>query len=170
LIRLPRQRRATARVLAAGLGAGLAAGLGAGLALGLAGCAGSPERLCGSVAGASCGGLDGDCPQARERCRTDPQGATLGLVAIDSSPTSAAIYLDGAFIGYTPLRHPMSYTSQTSRIRLVAVPLTPGQAEQERIVLVPPLPTRVSFFMNNPPGDAAGSEASGQAQGRAGGG
>ena len=96
-----------------------------------------------------CSSFDDDCPVKRGRCHTDDLGATRRWVRIDSTPTPAAIYLDGSFIGYTPMRHAMSFTSKTRRLRLVAVPLYAGQAEQQRLIVVPPLPDRVAFFMNN---------------------
>ena len=91
-------------------------------------------------------------------CPSPETGRTRSPVRILSAPTPAAIYLDGRFIGYSPLTYPVSFTSETGRIHLVAVPLYPGQAQQEEVILVPPLPKRVSFFMNNPPA-ASGADA-----------
>lgn len=103
-----------------------------------------------------CSSWDVDCDLPRPKCVQADLGPTQGWVDIQSSPTPAAIYQDGKFIGYTPMRHVMAFTSKTSRISLVAVPLYAGQAQQERLIKVPPLPERVSFLMNNP-GAGAGT-------------
>jgi hypothetical protein len=85
-----------------------------------------------------------------ETCRGIQPGASQGVVVIDSSPTPAAIRVDGEHVGQTPLRHLLSYTSQTRYLTVVAEPLYPSQMRQERRLRVPPLPSRIHFFMNNP--------------------
>lgn len=127
--------------------------VGAALLTGLVsnGCSGTPPLPC-TQQHSSCAAWDTDCAQAsRPQCTQADRAPTMGWVEIESSPTSAAIYQDGRFIGYTPLRQAMGFTSQTGRISLVAVPLFAGQAQQERLIRVPPLPERVTFVMNNPP-------------------
>lgn len=89
-------------------------------------------------------------------CRSTDDGATEQWVAIGSFPTPAAIYLNERFIGYSPMRYPMRFTSRDSHISLVAVPLYAGQAQQEELIIIPPLPKRISFFMNNPALDPGG--------------
>lgn len=119
----------------------------------LAGCASSSPAPSGcSYAPATCSAFSPDCSGFAAKCRD--AGPTRAWVEIDSSPTPAAIYLDGQFIGYSPLRYALAFSSTTRLVSLAAVPLHPGQAQQERLIQVPPLPTRVSFFMNNPPADA----------------
>ena len=122
---MPGPARLRRALLAAGLGALAAAG-------------------CAPLAPHGCAGRTASCPQIET-------GPTRAPVRIVTSPTPAAIYLDGRFIGYSPLTYPVSFTSATDRISVVAVPLYPGQAQQEQVVVVPPLPERISFFMNNRP-------------------
>ncbi|WP_295582948.1 PEGA domain-containing protein [uncultured Lamprocystis sp.] len=83
-------------------------------------------------------------------CRYIPAGASNELVEIGSSPTSAAIYVDGIYVGKTPIKHYLWFLSTTRAVTVVAVPLYPGQARQEQRLRVPPLPRRLTFFMNNP--------------------
>ena len=82
----------------------------------------------------------------------DAQGRSVAAVEIDSSPTPAWIYVDKRFVGSTPLVHEFHYDSGRREIEVVAEPL-PGnsaQLRQRRSFPLPPLPTRVHFFMNNP--------------------
>ncbi|WP_156427884.1 hypothetical protein [Thiohalocapsa sp. ML1] len=96
-----------------------------------------------------CSAFAPDCMPRSRRPLTVADGETRQWVDIDSAPTAAAIYVNGRFIGYSPMRYPMAFNSQDRALSIVAVPLYPGQAQQERLIRVPPLPTRVSFFMNN---------------------
>ena len=123
----------------------------------LAGCA-TPTFECPSLA-PECTDAFAPCEPVPEGCRKVPPGASHALVEIDSSPTTAAIYLDGEYIGETPLRYPLSYTSLTGSLTLVAEPLYPAQTRQERQLRLPPLPRRIQFYMNNPrSGDTAQEE------------
>ena len=82
----------------------------------------------------------------------DAKGRSVAAVQIDSSPTPAWIYVENRFIGSTPLVHEFHYDSSLREIEVIAEPL-PGnsaQIRQRRSFPLPPLPTRVHFFMNNP--------------------
>ncbi len=122
----------------------------------IAACGGNPPMSC-SGDPEPCSPLWEDCLGSATRCLSADTGADRAWVEIESAPTPAAIYLDDRFIGYTPLRYAMSFTSTQGSLKLVAVPLYAGQAQQERSIIVPPLPERVSFFMNNAPGASIGS-------------
>jgi hypothetical protein len=80
-----------------------------------------------------------------------PGGISIAPVSIDSSPTTAWIYIDGKYVGNTPLVYGLAYDSNTNYIEVVAEPLPehPGQQRQTRHVRVPPLPTTMHFFLNN---------------------
>jgi hypothetical protein len=106
-----------------------------------------------------CYAFEPDCEPRGPTVRVASDGKTREWVQIDSEPTAAAIYLNQRFIGYSPLRYPISFSSGDRAIDLVAVPLYPGQAQQQQIIAIPPLPARISFFMNNPAADAADAEA-----------
>lgn len=106
-----------------------------------------------------CSAFAPDCEPRGPTVRAASDGKTREWVEIDSEPTAAAIYLNQRFIGYSPLRYPIGFSSGDRAIDLVAVPLYPGQAQQQQIIAIPPLPARVSFFMNNPAADAGDAEA-----------
>lgn len=78
-------------------------------------------------------------------------GVTIAPVKIESSPTTAWIYIDGKYVGNTPLVYGLAYDSNTSYIEVTAEPLPdhPGQLRQTRHIRVPPLPNSVHFFLNN---------------------
>ena len=83
-------------------------------------------------------------------CGYIPPGASNTLVEIESSPTPAAIYVNGDYIGRTPLKHYLWFSSTIRTVIVVAKPLYPGQGRQEQRLRVPHLPRRLTFFMNNP--------------------
>lgn len=136
-----------------------------------AGCAGSASTGCSAVY-RTCTPFEAACESSWTPCRSGADGAGGAMeeiVQIDSQPTSAAIYVDGRFVGYSPLRHRMRYTSETVRIQVAAVPLYGRQSQQVREIVVPPLPRRVLFFMTNAPGLALGTNSqppAGNAHGR----
>lgn len=113
------------------------------------GCATPPPR-CDNIS-EDCSSWPGACRSLPKACAEVPAGADHVLVEILSSPTHAAIYLDGKFIGTSPLLHPLWYSSKTRFLRLTAEPLFPGQARQEQLIKIPPLPSRIQFFMNSAP-------------------
>ena len=91
-----------------------------------------------------------------------PPGSSHACVIIDSQPTSAAIYIDGDYIGTTPLEYSLWFESNTRYIRVLAQPMYANQAPQERLLQVPPVPRRLQFFMNNPNRTNFGSTDPGQ--------
>ena len=82
---------------------------------------------------------------------TGPGGISIAPVEIDSSPGSAWIYIDGKYVGNTPLVYGLAYDSNTNHIEVIAEPLPdhPVQQRQTKHIRVPPLPTRIHFFLNN---------------------
>ena len=130
----------------------------------LAGCA-TPKLDC-SGRWTECREGLATCDPIPEICAGLTPGASYALVFIDTSPTPAAIHVDGRYIGETPLRHPLEYTSQTRYINVVARPIYPNQARQERRLRVPPLPDSIKFFMSNPPQDSQDEDKRNRARGR----
>lgn len=123
----------------------------------LVGCA-HPSRDCRD-ARVACESVFNPCSSDLDPCRDVPPGADNSLVEIDSEPTSADIFVNGTYVGRTPLKRYLWFSSATRALTIVAEPLYPGQARQEQRLSVPPLPARLTFFMNNPettkvPGDA----------------
>jgi hypothetical protein len=128
------------------------------VAIALAGCA-QPSRDCRAARGAPCDSAFNPCASTVDACRDVPLGATNALVEIGSVPTTADIYVNGDYIGRTPLKRYLWFSSATRTITVVAEPLYPGQARQEQRLSVPPLPERVTFFMNNPVKTSAAGES-----------
>ena len=116
----------------------------------LGGCA-QPSRDCRTARDTSCDSAFGPCVADINPCRDVPSGATSTLVEIGSQPTPADIFVDGTYAGRTPLKRYLWFSSTTHAVAVVAEPLYPGQARQEQRLRVPPLPKRLTFFMNNPP-------------------
>lgn len=113
------------------------------------GCA-APELACYPEARPLCEASFGPCEPVPAACAEIPPGASNARVEIDSSPTPAAIYVDGEYVGQTPLNRYLWFSSLTRAVTVTAEPLYPGQARQEQRLRVPHLPRRVTFFMNNP--------------------
>jgi hypothetical protein len=103
----------------------------------------------------------GDCESVPKPCRDLPPGVSYGVVDIDTSPTPALIYVDGQPVGKAPLRHLLYFADETRFVIVVAEPMYPNQTRQERRIRVPPLPTRIQFFMNNPAADDSSDERGG---------
>jgi hypothetical protein len=97
-----------------------------------------------------CEALFGPCEAVPAVCVEIPPGASGTLVEIISSPTAAAVYVDGEYVGRTPLSRYLWFSSLTRSVTVAAEPLYPGQARQEQRLRVPHLPRRLTFFMNNP--------------------
>jgi len=116
----------------------------------LAGGCAQPSLDCRAARGAACDSAFGLCATDVDPCRDVPPGATNSLVEISSDPTPADIFVDGAYVGRTPLKRYLWFSSTTHAVTVVAEPLYPGQARQEQRLNVPPLPSRLTFFMNNP--------------------
>lgn len=78
-------------------------------------------------------------------------GSTVAVIKIDSSPTSAWIFIDGVYVGATPIEMEMSFGADTSYLEVAAVPIYASQSRQVKHIKVPPLPTTLHFLMNNSP-------------------
>jgi len=78
-----------------------------------------------------------------------PAGATVGEVRIDASPTPAWIFVDGHFVGRTPVTQPIPFTHATRFIEVVAVPLHETQTRQVLRIVPPSLPSDLKFFLDN---------------------
>jgi hypothetical protein len=131
------------------------------LVVALAGCAGGAEYAC-NFGPQNCEEVLGQCEPEPADCGRLPSGASSAPVTIDSAPTSAAIFIDGRYVGQTPLRYRIHFSSNTRFIHVVAEPVYPSQTRQERRLQVPPLPQRIQFFMTNPGRDQGEARPAGQ--------
>jgi len=78
-------------------------------------------------------------------------GSTMAVIEITSSPTSAWIFIDGVYVGATPIEMEMSFGAGTSYLEVAAVPIHDSQSRQVKRIKVPPLPKSIHFLMNNLP-------------------
>jgi hypothetical protein len=76
-------------------------------------------------------------------------GESVAAVRIDAAPDPAWIFVDGRFVGGTPLKSTIVFTHATRFVEIVAVPLHERQTRQVLRVVPPALPRRVQFFMDN---------------------
>jgi len=76
-------------------------------------------------------------------------GETAAIVEIGASPSPAWIFIDGIYVGVTPLQYEMSFNSETAYLSVVAVPMYSSQTRQVKRIQVPPLPKRLHYFLNN---------------------
>ena len=83
-----------------------------------------------------------------------PDGATVAQVEIDSSPTPAWIFIDGTYVGQTPVTREIPFTHETRFIEVVAVPAYASQTRQVLRVTPPAVPRNLTFFLDNPDPDA----------------
>lgn len=78
-----------------------------------------------------------------------PAGATVREVHIDASPTPAWIFIDGTYVGRTPVEPEIPFTHATRFIEVVAVPLHDSQTRQVLRLVPPSLPRDLQFFLDN---------------------
>lgn len=78
-----------------------------------------------------------------------PEGATVREVRIDASPTPAWIFIDGTYVGRTPVEPEIPFTHATHFIEVVAVPLHESQTRQVLRITPPSLPRDLRFFLDN---------------------
>jgi len=80
----------------------------------------------------------------------EPIGATHHEVSITSYPTTAGIYLNGNYIGNTPLTVDIWYDRHRVFTELIARNLYPNQFPQVARIEAPDVPDKIRFFMNHP--------------------
>jgi len=79
-----------------------------------------------------------------------PEGASVAQVQIDSSPTAAWVFVDGAYVGQTPVTPEIPFTHETRFVEVVAVPMYASQTRQVLRIAPPALPRKLTFFLDNP--------------------
>jgi len=78
-----------------------------------------------------------------------PDGSTSRQVRIDASPTPAWIFIDGSYVGQTPVKPEISFTHATQFVEVVAVPMHDSQTRQVLRIVPPSLPRNLQFFLDN---------------------
>ena len=78
-----------------------------------------------------------------------PAGASVREVRIDASPTPAWIFIDGTYVGRTPVEPEIPFTHATRFVEVVAVPLHESQTRQVLRLVPPSLPRDLQFFLDN---------------------
>jgi hypothetical protein len=76
-------------------------------------------------------------------------GASTARIKIDSRPTPAWIFIDGRFVGRTPVEPLVAFTHATLFVDVVAVPMHASQTRQALKLVPPVLPHQVTFFLDN---------------------
>jgi hypothetical protein len=79
-----------------------------------------------------------------------PDGQSGARVHIDSAPTPAWIFVDGNYVGCTPVDPVILFTHATRFVEVAAVPMYPSQTRQVKRLVPPALPESLQFFLDNP--------------------
>jgi hypothetical protein len=86
---------------------------------------------------------------SRPAPRPTEAGASTTRIRIDSRPTPAWIFVDGHYVGRTPVEPAVEFTHATHFIDVVAVPTHTSQTRQALRLVPPGLPHAVTFFLDN---------------------
>jgi hypothetical protein len=70
-------------------------------------------------------------------------------VRIDAAPTPAWIFIDGIYVGRTPVEPGIPFSHATRFIEVVAVPMHESQTRQVLRIVPPSLPSQLQFFLDN---------------------
>ena len=76
-------------------------------------------------------------------------GESASRVSINSAPDPAWIFVDGVFVGRTPIEPLIAFTHATRFVEIVAVPLHANQTRQVLRIVPPSLPRNLQFFLDN---------------------
>jgi len=79
-----------------------------------------------------------------------PDGVHTKDIIIKSEPTKAKIFLNDRYLGVTPIKTELWYSHRSS-INIKAEPLYPNQIPQNIFLRVPPIPNKMTIYMNYKP-------------------
>lgn len=82
------------------------------------------------------------------------KGTFKKTIKICSKPTKAMIYINEKQIGKTPFKTRLEY-STSHLINIKAVPINPNQYTQNIYLNIPPVPKKMTIYMNHKPKDAS---------------
>ncbi len=83
-------------------------------------------------------------------CAEHPEGTTYDTVRIITKPTPAYIYLNGKYVGESPIDVEVWFGNKIRRNKVSAIPFYPRQSVQTVLFDAPVLPDRITFYMNQP--------------------
>ena len=81
---------------------------------------------------------------------TIPRGVHKARILIRSQPTKAKIYIDDQYLGITPIKTDLWYAHDTS-INIKAEPMYPNQIPQNIYLRIPPIPDKMTIYMDFKP-------------------
>jgi outer membrane protein OmpA-like peptidoglycan-associated protein len=76
-----------------------------------------------------------------------PKGMDKGRILIKSEPTKARIYIEDEYLGTTPVKTDLGYM-RTHKINIKAEPIYPNQYPQNIMLEIPPVPKKMTVYMN----------------------
>src|SRR6056297_2907032 len=79
-----------------------------------------------------------------------PKGIHKRNIIIKSLPTKAKIFLNNRYLGITPVKTELWYSHRSS-INIKAEPLYPNQIPQNIFLRVPPIPDKMTIYMDYKP-------------------
>jgi len=79
-----------------------------------------------------------------------PKGVHTKKILIRSEPTKAKIFLNDSYLGITPVKTELWYSHRSS-INIKAEPLYPNQIPQNIYLRVPPIPEKMTIYMDYKP-------------------
>jgi len=81
---------------------------------------------------------------------SETAGMNQALLKIKTSPTNARIFIDGEYMGKSPLKYKVWYNEE-KKINLVAEPIEANQFPQNVYLNVPPVPKKITLYMDKKP-------------------
>lgn len=90
--------------------------------------------------------LCASCARYRQ-LRPVPKGMDKGRILIKSEPTKARIYIEDEYLGTTPIKTDLGFM-RTHKVNIKAEPIYPNQYPQNIMVEIPPVPKKMTVYMN----------------------
>ena len=81
---------------------------------------------------------------------TIPRGVHKSRILIRSQPTKAKIFIDDRYLGITPIKTDLWYAHDTT-INIKAEPMYPNQIPQNIYLRIPPIPDKMTIYMDFKP-------------------
>lgn len=92
------------------------------------------------------------CAKNKQAPENEESGMFSQTLKIRSLPTKATIFINEKEIGTTPLKYKISHEDRRM-LNVKAVPIYPNQYTQNIFLMVPPIPKKMTIYMNHYPED-----------------